>query len=71
VQETGTQLILKSKVNFWRKRQSWLPDWVNFRLLGEFLLWAVFWKLSEVRTYLKHFGQLFPLKRVLYKFLQK
>jgi hypothetical protein len=24
------------------------PDWANFRLLGEFLLWAVFLKITKV-----------------------
>jgi hypothetical protein len=31
------------------------PDWANFRLLGDFLLWAVFFKLQKWHKFLGFF----------------
>jgi hypothetical protein len=48
--------------------QAGWPDWANFRLLGDCLLWVVFVKIAEIAQLI---GQLFYTVKVVHYFLQK
>jgi hypothetical protein len=54
------------KFQRWRRLKPGWPDWANFRLLGDSLLWAAFWKLQYIISQM--FGLLFctvPTRYVL------